>query len=93
MRLLIPATAVVLSLLLCAAFISFAGQSPIVAAQALVQGAAGSQIRWAESLAKTIPLIMTGLGVLLCFRAGFFNIGAEGQFLVGALAGTALGTR
>ena len=42
-----------------------------------------SVVRLTESLAKTIPLIMTGLSVAIAFRAGFFNIGAEGQFLLG----------
>ena len=56
-------------------------------------GAVGSKVRIAESLAKTIPLIMTGLGVAIAFRGGFFNIGAEGQFLLGALAAAGLATK
>jgi ABC-type uncharacterized transport system permease subunit len=47
----------------------------------------------AESLSKSIPWVMTGLSVGIAFRAGFFNIGAEGQFLAGALVGTAMGTK
>ena len=83
----------ILGLLLCAFFIALAGQSPLTAGAALVEAAVGSRTRLAESLSKTIPLMMTGLGVAMAFRAGFFNVGAEGQFLMGALAAAALGTR
>lgn len=42
-----------------------------------------------DSVVRAIPLILTGLAVALAFRAGVFNLGAEGQFLVGAAASTA----
>lgn len=42
----------------------------------------------ADSVVRAIPLILTGLAVALAFRAGVFNLGAEGQFLVGAAAST-----
>ena len=42
------------------------------------------------TLVRATPLILTGLSVALAFRAGVFNIGAEGQFLVGAAAATAV---
>jgi len=97
--------ALVGALLLCALFVALAGQNPLVAGKALLQGATGveltfspfalkfSIVRLTESLAKTIPLIMTGLSVAIAFRAGFFNIGAEGQFLIGALVSTGIGTK
>ncbi len=88
-----PVVAVGFALLLCAGLLLLAGQNPLVAGKALVLGAAGSQVRFAESVAKTIPLIMTGLGVAIAFRGGFWNIGAEGQFLIGALAAAGLGTK
>ncbi len=87
------AFAFLIALAVCALAVAAAGQSPMVAARALLDGAVGSPSRWAESLAKTIPLLFTGLGVIVAFRAGFFNIGAEGQFLIGALAASALATR
>lgn len=73
--------------------IALAGSSPGAAWQALLAGALGSRNGWGETGAKTIPLILSGLSVAVCFRVGFFNIGAEGQFLMGALLATALGTR
>ena len=82
-----------IALSLCALLILLTGNNPLTAAQALTHGALGTPRALAESLAKTTPLILTGLSVAIAFRAGFFNIGAEGQFLLGALAATALGTK
>ena len=58
---------------------------------ALAQGAFGSSYAIADTLTKTIPLLLTGLGVAIAFRTRLWNIGGEGQFLVGALAASALG--
>ncbi|MDF2441543.1 MAG: ral nucleoside transport system permease protein [Abditibacteriota bacterium] len=82
-----------LALVLCAAVVALCGQNPLEAGRALVFGAAGSPMRVAESLAKTIPLVMTGLAVAVAFRGGFWNIGAEGQFTMGAVAATAIATK
>jgi ABC-type uncharacterized transport system permease subunit len=61
------------------------------ATQALVSGSIGSWYAIGSgTLVRATPLIFTGLAVALAFRAGVFNIGAEGQFLVGAAAGTAI---
>lgn len=81
------------ALLVCALVVRLAGQDPLLAGRALLRGAVGTRPNATESLAKSIPLIMTGLSVALAFRAGFFNIGAEGQFLIGALAATGLATK
>jgi simple sugar transport system permease protein len=60
--------------------------SPVLAFSALWQGAFGDTYALSETLVRTIPLLFTGLGVALAFRCGVWNIGAEGQFLVGAAA-------
>jgi ABC-type uncharacterized transport system permease subunit len=88
-----PLLLVGIALAVCAGVLALARQNPLVAGRALVLGAVGTQSRLAESLTKTIPLIFTGLGVALAFRAGFWNIGAEGQFLIGAVAATGLATQ
>lgn len=62
-----------------------------VALQALWQGAFGSPYDIGDTLNKTTPLILTGLGVAIAFRARMWNIGGEGQFVVGAIAGCAVG--
>lgn len=58
---------------------------------ALVSGSLGSWYAIGSgTLVRATPLILTGLAVAVAFRAGVFNIGAEGQFLVGAAGGTAV---
>jgi simple sugar transport system permease protein len=64
------------------------------AANALVSGAFGSWYAFGSgTLVRATPLITTGLGVAIAFRAGVFNIGAEGQLLVGAAAAAAVALR
>jgi simple sugar transport system permease protein len=61
------------------------------ALRALFSGAFGSWYAFGSgTLVRATPLILAGLAVALAFRAGVFNIGAEGQLLVGAAAGVAL---
>jgi simple sugar transport system permease protein len=79
--------------LVSAVIIAAAGNSPIAAFGALLDGAFGSLDSLSEVAVKTCPLLLTGLAVALSFRAGVWNIGAEGQLLMGALAMAALGTR
>lgn len=65
------------------------GYSPIEAFGALARGAFGSWYAISSAtLVRAIPLIVLGLGFALAFRGGAFNIGMEGQFLVGAIAAT-----
>ncbi|GBD27576.1 hypothetical protein HRbin30_02927 [bacterium HR30] len=78
--------AVALALAVSAAVVWLTGSSPLVAFAALLEGAVGSRDSLAEVAVKACPLILTGLAVALSFRAGTWNIGAEGQLLVGALA-------
>lgn len=78
-------------LIVIALIVRAVGASPTAFAAALWQGAFGSAYNTAETLAQTVPLLLTGLGVAIAFRCKLFNIGAEGQFLVGAIGGTAVG--
>ncbi len=55
----------------------------------MLQGAFGDKFGIARTLVKSIPLLVTGLGIVIAWRAGMYNIGGEGQFLVGGLAGAA----
>ncbi len=58
---------------------------------ALLQGSVGSINALSETLTAAIPLVLAGLGLALGFRTGLFNIGAEGQLLMGGLAAVIFG--
>lgn len=80
-----PLLAIFLSFIIGSIFILAAGKSPLVAYGALFQGSLFGLPRIGETLLKTTPLIFTGLSISFAFRAGLFNIGAEGQVVIGAL--------
>jgi ABC-type uncharacterized transport system permease subunit len=61
--------------------------SPLQAYRAMLSGVFGSRFAIAQLLVEMVPLLIIGLGLALAFRARLWNIGAEGQFYVGALAG------
>ncbi len=66
------------------------GKPPLHGLRLLATGAFGS--RWAveDCLVKTIPIFMCALGVAIAFRLQVWNIGAEGQFALGAVGATAV---
>lgn len=66
-------------------FLAF-GASPLEAWHTLLEGTLADRQGLAEVLRRTIPLLLIGSGLTLAFRVGFFNIGAEGQLLLGATA-------
>lgn len=68
------------------AFLIFAiGIDPIKAYANLLDGAFGSVYGLTETIVKFVPLTLTGLAVAITYKSGFFNIGGEGQFYIGAL--------
>ena len=89
---LFPVAAVVAALLVGVLLIVLAGQNPLVAYESLWAGAFGNLGTLTGTLTKATPLMLTGLAVAFGFRCGLFNIGGEGQLLVGALAAALAGT-
>ncbi|PKU21521.1 ABC transporter permease [Telmatospirillum siberiense] len=87
-----PVGAVALSLALAGILIAIAGAPVFEAYHRLFIGAFGSRLAITETLTRATPLILTGLAAAVAFRARLWNIGAEGQFYVGALAAAALGS-
>jgi ABC-type uncharacterized transport system permease subunit len=90
-RIVIPIAAVVATLILSAIPILLAGGELFKSYFYLFYGALGTRFNLLETFVKASPLLLTGLAVAFAFRAKFWNIGAEGQLLAGALAATALG--
>jgi ABC-type uncharacterized transport system permease subunit len=83
--------AIGLALLVSAVLIFIAGENPLEAYTALINGAFGDSFAWGNTLARTTPLIFTGLAVAFAFRCNLLNIGAEGQLYMGALASVLAG--
>lgn len=71
---------------LAAALFALQGLAPARAAELLVRGAFGDADAWSATLRLATPLLLCTAGVALAFRCGLWNIGAEGQLLVGGLA-------
>jgi ABC-type uncharacterized transport system permease subunit len=90
-KILQPLLAVALGLAVGLAVTWFAGENPWNVLMILVHSAFGSRYDFGMTLFYTTPLILTGLAVALPFQAGMFNIGAEGQLVMGALAAGAVG--
>ncbi|WP_224369154.1 ABC transporter permease [Hyalangium versicolor] len=79
-----------LAFTLAGAVFSAYGVGPLEAYSTLLEGTLADRQGLTEVLRRTIPLLLIGSGLTLAFRVGFFNIGAEGQLLLGAAAGTAV---
>lgn len=80
----LAAAALAVVVLLCV--VGAAGVAPSVALSALTRGAFGDRYAIAETAVRSVPLLLTALAVCVAFRAGVWNIGGEGQFVLGGIA-------
>ncbi len=90
-RIVIPVAAIFATMVISAIPITIAGGNLTTSYFHLFKGALGTRYNLTETFVKASPLIFTGLAVAFAFRAKFWNIGAEGQLLAGALMATWLG--
>lgn len=88
---LAPLGAVVFTLFISALLVLWAGAPVGQTYGLLLQGGFGSVFAFSETLTRAIPLMLTGLAATVAFKARLFNIGAEGQLYMGALAAVAVG--
>ncbi len=86
-----PIVSVLIGLGLGLMVTKFAGEDPWNVLGILLRGAFGSRYDFGMTLFYATPLIFTGLSVAFAFHSGLFNIGAEGQLAMGALAVAAVG--
>lgn len=86
------AVGVLITVVLTAVPIRLAGANPLAAFERYLITPLTSLSGLDEVLLTTTPLLFTGMAVAIAFRAGYWNIGAEGQFLLGAIGATAVGT-
>jgi simple sugar transport system permease protein len=94
----IPLMAIFTSLVIVAIIIIITAENPVVGLQkvgegywGIIDGALLKPRGLVNTLVAAAPLILTGLAVAIPFHAGLFNIGGEGQFMIGALFGTVVG--
>ena len=86
-----PLIGVLLGLFFGGILILVAGKNPLEAYKQMFLGAFGGQRQITETLLKTCPYLLIGLGLATAFRARIWNIGAEGQYYMGALFGGIIG--
>ncbi len=83
----------VLTFLVTVPFLLMAGVNPLAAYAQFLIVPLTSRFGLLEVAVASIPLLFTGAAVALAFRAGYWNIGAEGQLLLGAVAAAGIGAR
>lgn len=91
-KILVPALSVLCSFLVGAIMIAGIGGNPLEAYTYLFKGAFGTTANIGETIVKAVPLIFTGLAATFAYKCGVFNLGAEGQFAMGALASVWIST-
>ena len=85
-RVVPAALSLAVALLIGALLLLLSGRNPVEAYSALLAGAFGSPARLAETLVKMTPFLILAISVSISFRCGVWNIGAEGQLILGAIA-------
>jgi len=88
-----PVVSLLLALGAIAVLFAVLRVNPLVAYREIFRGAFGSLYGLSETVTKTIPLLLVGVGLVLAYRARVWNIGAEGQLLMGAIAATGVALR
>ncbi|MDR2817687.1 MAG: ABC transporter permease [Oscillospiraceae bacterium] len=74
-------------------FLAICGYNPISSYTAMIEGIFSRPKYIAQVIIKSTPLILTGLSVAFAFKCGLFNIGAEGQYMIGVMTATLVGTK
>ena len=86
MNVAVPLLSLVAALAVGALFLTLTGRDPVEVYEAMFKGALGSRYGLSETVVKAIPLMLCALGISAAFRMQLWNIGAEGQFYMGAFA-------
>lgn len=88
---LVQILAILLAFITGAIVLSLTGYSPTLAYSAMFKGAFGNMYGIGQTLSKATPITFTALAFLFAFKSGLFNIGAEGQLVMGAMASAVVG--
>ncbi|MFD2388669.1 ABC transporter permease subunit [Enterococcus rivorum] len=90
---LIPLIAIILGLLLGAVMMLIGGYDPLLAYGSLIKKIVGTSYDLGEAFRTVVPLVMSGLAVAVASHAGLFNIGVDGQIIMGSLGALIVGTQ
>ena len=90
-RFLYTVLAIILGILIGSIILLVSGTNPIEAYKVIFFGAFGKPKYISWTIVKAVPLILTGLSVAFAFNTGLFNIGAEGQYIVGSIGALVVG--
>ncbi len=83
---LTPIVSMLLALIVGAIIIACLGKSPIEGYAAMIQGSLGDMSKIGKTLERACPLIFTSLTAVFAYKCGVFNLGGEGQFIMGGCA-------
>lgn len=89
--LIAPLLSFTIAILVGSVLLILSGFNPLIAYKSLVYGAFGNFPYIGDTLSRSTPIIFTGLAVGFAFKGGMFNIGAEGQLLIGAMSAAIAG--
>ena len=90
-RFLYTMLAIILGIIIGSIILLISGTSPMEAYKVIFVGAFGKPKYISWTIVKSVPLILTGLSVAFAFNTGLFNIGAEGQYIVGSIGALVVG--
>lgn len=87
-EILIQVLAIVLALVFAGLVIALIGFNPFLVYWNIIDGSIGSGIKIQQTIIKAIPLVIASMGILVAFKMKFWNIGGEGQIMMGAFGAT-----
>ncbi|MCR4790563.1 MAG: ABC transporter permease [Treponemataceae bacterium] len=87
-KVVIEILAILVAILASMIVIGCMGKNPFQVYSKIIEGSLGNFYRFKQTMYKTIPLTVLGLGTCMAFKMKFWNIGGEGQFYMGAFAAT-----
>lgn len=90
-RFIYTVLAIVLGIIIGSIILLISGTNPVEAYKVIFLGAFGKPKYISWTIVKAVPLILTGLSVAFAFNTGLFNIGAEGQYIVGSIGALVVG--
>lgn len=93
LKLAVPVLSIFLAFIIGGIIIIGLGKNPLEAYEFLFKGALGTSSKFAQTLEVACPLIFTGLAAAFAYKCGMFNLGGEGQFIMGSIVSIVISTQ